>query len=115
MSQERVRYLRKRIGWTQKQMAKAIGIADQDTISHWETGFRIPKGISERMLLLLEKLRGTELRRVTKRLEKIGLEKTKGNKLENINVKGQTKTAQASFSETQCSVHPNLSNEGGKR
>ena len=57
-------------------MAAALGIADPNTISHWETGFRTPKGISERLLLLLEKLRGKELQRVTRQLERIGTEKS---------------------------------------
>ncbi|MBI4924754.1 MAG: helix-turn-helix transcriptional regulator [Bdellovibrio sp.] len=76
LNQGQIKTLRKRLGWNQKQMAKAIGIADPNTISHWETGFRTPMGVSERLLLLLEKLRGKSLHQVIKQLEKIGSEKS---------------------------------------
>ena len=61
-------------------MAQALGLAHAHTISHWENGFRVPKGISERFLSLLDELSGDELRRVTRRLEKMGMEESDARK-----------------------------------
>lgn len=73
MDQENVQKLRKRIGWNQSQMARALGIAQAHTISHWETGFRVPKGISARFLRFLSALPQEDLLKITKHLEKLGM------------------------------------------
>ena len=57
-------------------MAKAMGLADGHTISHWENGFRIPKGVSNRFLCFLDTLPKDELRKIAKRLEKLGTEES---------------------------------------
>ncbi|MGE4232081.1 MAG: helix-turn-helix domain-containing protein [Bacteriovoracia bacterium] len=76
MDQGRIQNLRKKLGWKQKEMADALGIENPQTISHWEIGFRTPSGTAERLLLLLEKLRGKELQSITRHLEKISMEKS---------------------------------------
>lgn len=53
-------------------MAQALGLAHAHTISHWENGFRVPKGVSDRFLRLLDGLTTDELHRITKCLEKLG-------------------------------------------
>lgn len=61
-------------------MARSLGISQGHTISHWENGFRTPKGVSARLLRLLNELSGDELRKITKRLEKMGLEESDARK-----------------------------------
>ncbi len=61
-------------------MARALGLAHAHTISHWENGFRIPKGVSDRFLSLLDELQNDELRKITKRLEKLGTEESRARK-----------------------------------
>lgn len=39
---DRVRELRKKKGWTQEDLAKAVG-ASRPTVSQWETGWSVPK------------------------------------------------------------------------
>ena len=80
MDKNQVLKLRKRVGWTQKQMAVSLGIADGHTISHWENGVRVPKGMSERILKLLSALPNNELRKITKRLEKLSTEASSARK-----------------------------------
>lgn len=74
MQQKDVSKLRLKIGWTQKQMASALGIASNKTISHWENGNRIPTGVSERILKLLAALPKSDLEKVTMHLEKLAAE-----------------------------------------
>lgn len=80
MDQSKVFKLRKRIGWSQLQMAEALGLAHAHTISHWENGFRVPKGVSDRFLRLLDGLPADDLQRITKRLEKLGTEEPRARK-----------------------------------
>ena len=69
MDSSRVLKLRKRLGWGQVQMARALGVAQYVTISHWETGFREPKGITERFLCYLECLSEPELKKAARYLD----------------------------------------------
>lgn len=52
-------------------MARALGISNAMTISHWETGFREPTATALRLLCLLDSLSDTELRKISTRLEQI--------------------------------------------
>lgn len=61
-------------------MARALGLAHGQTVSHWEIGFRVPKGVSERFLQLLDALPTEDLQRITKRLEKLGAEELRARK-----------------------------------
>jgi DNA-binding transcriptional regulator YiaG len=71
MDKKQVSKLRTRVGWSQTEMARAIGASHGITISHWETGVRVPREITKRFLRLLSDLSDSELRRATKLLEKI--------------------------------------------
>ena len=71
MDKKDVSKLRERIGWSQGEMARAIGASHGITISHWETGVRVPREITKRFLRMLTELSDSELRRTTKLLEKI--------------------------------------------
>ena len=122
MNQGRILALRKKLGWKQKEMADALGISKFHTISHWETGFRTPSGASERLLLLLEKLRGKDFHRVAKCLQKIGrdqiqskIKKQEDTTVENTDVIRQKEIAQASFSADSGANDSILFNAGGKR
>lgn len=61
-------------------MAQGLGISDGHTISHWERGFRIPKGVSARILRFLSELSQEELRKIAKHLEKLGTEDSRARK-----------------------------------
>ena len=47
-----VKALRRHLGLTQDQMAGELGTRQQ-TISEWETGMYLPRGLSERLLTLI--------------------------------------------------------------
>ncbi|NIN63608.1 MAG: helix-turn-helix domain-containing protein, partial [Anaerolineae bacterium] len=49
---ERIRALRRHLGFTQDQMAAELGTRQQ-TISEWETGRYEPRGTSARLLTLI--------------------------------------------------------------
>lgn len=49
---EHVRALRERIGLTQAEMAERVGTRQQ-TISEWETGARVPRPMSRRLLQMV--------------------------------------------------------------
>jgi DNA-binding transcriptional regulator YiaG len=49
---ERVRTLRHRLGMTQAEFARELGVRQQ-TVSEWETGRYAPRGASARVLTLL--------------------------------------------------------------
>ena len=49
---DKVRALRKRLGYTQAEMADELGTRQQ-TISEWETGMYAPRGISAAMLSMI--------------------------------------------------------------
>jgi DNA-binding transcriptional regulator YiaG len=55
-------------------MAKALGLANAMTVSHWETGFRKPTATALRILCLLASLPDSELKRIVVRLEVIAEE-----------------------------------------
>ena len=77
---KQIAHLRSRLGWSQSAMARALGISNAVTISHWETGNRIPTATAMRLLCLLESLSDAELRKMATRLEQIdqGALKPKG-------------------------------------
>jgi DNA-binding transcriptional regulator YiaG len=72
MNPKQIANLRNRVGWTQIEMAKALGLASSLTVSHWETGTSTPTSVILRFLCLLDSLPDSELRKMTKRLEEIG-------------------------------------------
>jgi len=49
---ERVRALRKHMGYTQQQLSDELGTRQQ-TISEWETGMYQPRGASAKLLSLI--------------------------------------------------------------
>ena len=49
---ERVRALRKHLGFTQQQLSDELGTRQQ-TISEWETGMYQPRGASAKLLSLI--------------------------------------------------------------
>ena len=49
---ERVRALRRHLGYTQQQMSDELGTRQQ-TISEWETGMYQPRGASAKLLSLI--------------------------------------------------------------
>jgi DNA-binding transcriptional regulator YiaG len=49
---ERVRALRKHLGFTQQQLSEELGTRQQ-TISEWETGMYQPRGASAKLLSLI--------------------------------------------------------------
>lgn len=49
---DRVRALRRHLGYTQQQLAAALGTRQQ-TVSEWETGLYQPRGASARLLSLI--------------------------------------------------------------
>lgn len=55
-SAESIARLRARLGLTQSEMARALGVRQQ-TISEWETGRYTPRGASLRMLQFLAESR----------------------------------------------------------
>lgn len=55
-SSESIARLRARLGLTQAEMARALGVRQQ-TISEWETGRYEPRGASVRMLQFLAESR----------------------------------------------------------
>lgn len=71
LSQQEIAKLRKRLQWSQTTMARALGIANPMTISHWETGVRTPTATAMRLLCLLDSLSEPELRKISTRLEQI--------------------------------------------
>ena len=74
MDSKKVSKLRTRLGLTQAQMARIIGSSTM-VISHWENGFRVPQGITARFLALLYSLPDSDLKKVSKLLEKLSKEK----------------------------------------
>jgi DNA-binding transcriptional regulator YiaG len=75
MDAKKILILRERIGWSQAQMAKAIG-SSKIIISHWETELKTPSGITSRFLSLLHSLSDPELKKLTKRLETLAKEES---------------------------------------
>lgn len=63
--------LRKRMGFSQAEMAAALGVASRLTVSQWETGVSVPGGPAMRFLSLLDSLSNPELRKIIKQLENI--------------------------------------------
>ncbi|MBI4332303.1 MAG: helix-turn-helix transcriptional regulator [Chloroflexi bacterium] len=53
----RIRALRRRMGWTQREMAAELGTRQQ-TISEWELGLYAPRGASARLLSLVAEKAG---------------------------------------------------------
>ena len=72
LNQKHIAKLRKRIGWSQAAMARALGISNPVTISHWENGHRVPTATAMRLLFLLHTLSDTDLKKIVFRLEQIG-------------------------------------------
>ena len=71
LDQQQIAKLRKKIGWSQSAMARAFGIANSVTISHWETGVSTPTSTAMRLLCLLDSLSDQEMRKIALRLEQI--------------------------------------------
>lgn len=53
MTPERIRRIRKSLGYTQERLAQILGVA-WTTVHRWESGSSTPTGIPARLLLLLE-------------------------------------------------------------
>lgn len=79
LDQKQIANLRKRLGWSQSTLARALGIANSVTISHWETGVRVPTATAMRLLCLLSSLSDAELRKMASRLEQISQGQIKAN------------------------------------
>ena len=75
MDAKKILKLRNRVGWSQSEMATAIG-SSKMIISHWETGLKPPSGITSRFLSLLYSLSDSDLKKITKILESLGKEKS---------------------------------------
>ena len=74
MDKRGITKLRQRFGWSQGKFSKALGVGNQMTISHWETGFRKPSGAAKRFLTFLEKLSDLDFKKAASLLEKISEE-----------------------------------------
>jgi DNA-binding transcriptional regulator YiaG len=72
LDKKQIAHLRKKVGWSQAAMARALGISNPMTISHWETGVRVPTATAMRLLFLLSTASDVELRKLASRLELIG-------------------------------------------
>ena len=80
MRKEQIAKLRERLGWTQPQMSEALGLANRVTIAHWENATRVPTATALRLLQLLNELPKAELEKITKRLVRLGMEKSREKK-----------------------------------
>lgn len=49
-----IRALRKRLGFTRKQLATAVGVKAETTIWRWESGAKQPRGSAEVLLRQLD-------------------------------------------------------------
>lgn len=49
-----IRALRKRLGYTRKELAKAVGVKAETTIWRWESGTKQPRGSAEVLLRQLD-------------------------------------------------------------
>lgn len=58
---ESIRDLRQRLGVTQGQLARRLGIRQQ-TVSEWETGLYVPRGASVTLLRMVSEEAGPEYR-----------------------------------------------------
>ena len=58
---ESVRVLRKRLGITQRQLARRLGVRQQ-TVGEWETGLYSPRGASVTLLRMVSEEAGPEYR-----------------------------------------------------
>ena len=56
-----VRELRRRLGVTQSQLARRLGVRQQ-TVSEWETGLYAPRGASVTLLRMVSEEAGPEYR-----------------------------------------------------
>lgn len=63
--------LRERMGLSQAEMASTVGVSSRFTVSQWERGVKNPSAPVMRFLSLLYSLPSSELRAITRRLEKI--------------------------------------------
>jgi DNA-binding transcriptional regulator YiaG len=79
LDQRQIAKLRKKLGWSQSAMARAFGIANAVTISHWETGVSTPASTAMRLLCLLDSLSEQEMRKIALRLEQISQGTIKAN------------------------------------
>lgn len=71
LDQHQIAKLRKKLGWSQSAMARAFGVANPVTISHWETGVSTPTSTAMRLLCLLDSVSDQEMRKIALRLEQI--------------------------------------------
>ncbi len=71
MNSDKILKLRQRVGWSQSEMARAIGLAHPVTISQWENDHKNPSGVTERFLRLLHSLSDSELQKLARRLEEM--------------------------------------------
>lgn len=56
MHPEEIRKLREVLGFSQAELADAIGV-NRSAVTHWESGYRNPSGPSKKMLEMLRKTR----------------------------------------------------------
>ena len=71
---KRIKALRKRLDWTQPEMAAYLGLSGGVVISHWENNVNPPRGLSVRFLRLLELMSDAELEKTKKSLRRIHAE-----------------------------------------
>lgn len=69
MSPQEIRELRTALGYTQEQLADAVGV-NRTAVTHWENGLRHPSGSAEKMLGILRGMREAPARPSRKRSEK---------------------------------------------
>jgi DNA-binding XRE family transcriptional regulator len=76
MDKARIRKLRDRLGFTQAEMAQAVGASTARVVSHLETGFRRPNAIISRFFEYLESLSDSELKRAGNILKRLSFKGT---------------------------------------
>lgn len=64
-----VKELRRRLGMTQRQMARRLGVRQQ-TVSEWETGLYAPRGASATLLRMVSEEAGPDYTTGTPRKRK---------------------------------------------
>jgi len=80
MESDKIAKLRKKLGWSQSEMARAIGLAHPMTVSQWENNHSVPSGVTERFLRLLSSLSDSELQKIARRLEEMEREEPRVKK-----------------------------------
>jgi DNA-binding transcriptional regulator YiaG len=65
-----IKRIRMKLGLTQERMARLFGLSGKHAVSNIETGFRNPNSTIVMLLAILDKLPGTESKRLMKRMFK---------------------------------------------